>query len=152
MAGYVKLKLVNSVLSIALTLGANLLLIPLWGVLGAAVARLIGLATIEFLRVVEVWFLFRLLPYNLSFVKPVVAGLAALVVALAINPWFPAEANLLYLAIQVFTVFAMYAGTLLALGLAPEDRAVLIRMYQRASSMFSQNRAVLVSFLSARSG
>jgi O-antigen/teichoic acid export membrane protein len=151
MTGYAKLKLLNSILWITLGVGTNFLLIPRWGLVGAAVAVLIGITTINLLRVLEIWILFRLLPYNLSFVKPIVAGLAAFGVAQIMGQWFPAEANLLYTAIDGFMVLAVYASVLLLLGLAPEDRTVLAQMSRRVNSMFSRNRAVLARYLSARS-
>jgi O-antigen/teichoic acid export membrane protein len=151
MTGHTRLKLVNSVLQIILVIGTNLLLIPRWGVLGAAVASLISLSTIQVLRQLEVWILFRLLPYNRSFVKPVAAGLATLVIALAIRQWVPTDASLLHTVLHVIIVFAAYAGITLLLGFPAEDRAVLAQMYRRASSLFSQSRAVLASYWGARS-
>jgi O-antigen/teichoic acid export membrane protein len=136
MTGHTKLKLVNSILWIIVSLSSNILLVPRWGVLGAATAVLISTSLINLLRVVEVWVLFRMLPYNLKFAKPVAAALAAFTVALVIDQWFSAQTGLLIVVFQMLIVITMYAGVLILLGLAPEDRTVVARMYRRIGYHF----------------
>lgn len=152
MTGYTKLKLVNSILSITLAVGCNLWLIPRWGVMGAATATLVATASINLLRVGEVWFLFRLMPYNRTFIKPAVAGVAALAVGGLTNYWLPPNSTILHLVAQVALVMLVYAAVNLALGLAPEDRALLIRMYRRARSLIVQNRLVFARFIESKPG
>lgn len=138
MTGYAKLKLVNSLVRLALYLGLNVLLIPRWGVVGAATAALAGESMINLLRLVEVFILFRLLPYNRSFIKPIAAGALALASALLMGLWFPAEASLFFVAIHVLLIFAVYVGASLLLGLSPEERTMLARLHQRARMMISR--------------
>jgi O-antigen/teichoic acid export membrane protein len=139
MTGYINLKLVNSFVRLFLYLSLNVLLIPRWGIVGAATAALVGEGTINLLRLLEVFVLFRLLPYNRSFFKPVGAGLLTLAIAWAIGQWGPAEAGLLYTAIHVLILLAVYVGTIVLLGLSLEDRLLLVRLRQRASTMFSRS-------------
>jgi len=143
MTGYTRLKLMNSVLAIVLAVACNVLLIPHWGVLGAAAATFLATATINVLRVVEVWFLFRLLPYNWSFLKPTLVGLAALGVGLLTRYWLPHEPNIVYVAVQMLLVFGVYIGMNLVLGLAPEDRALFGRMVQKMRAVVMRNRMVV---------
>ena len=143
MTGYNKLKLINSVINVALAIGSNLLLIPRWGVLGAAVATLISVTAINVLRVLEVWFLFHILPYNKSFLKPLGAGLATVAVANLFDRWIPADVSALNAIAQVIVILVSYAGMNLLLGLDPVDRAVVVSLYQRAKTLFSRCRTVL---------
>jgi O-antigen/teichoic acid export membrane protein len=140
MTGNTSLKLINSIVTFALTLGLNALLIPHWGLMGAATASLAASATINLLRLFEVFVLFRLLPYNVSFVKPVTAGIVALAVALAIRQSFPTEVNLVYTAMNVTILLAVYVSAILLLGLSEEDRTVLARVGRRVSAMLSKQR------------
>lgn len=135
MTGHTTLKLINSSIQLVLSIGLSFLLIPRWGVVGAAAAALIGISTINLLRLLQVFILFRLLPYNSSFIKPIMAGLAALVIVLSIGYWFRNEASLTYTAISATIFFATYAATLLLLGLSAEDRAVLVGLRRRMGSM-----------------
>ncbi len=131
MTGYTKLKLVNSVIWVLLLSVTNVLLIPPWGVVGAATATLISTATINLLRMAEVWFLFRLQPYNRTFLKPVVAAVGAFVSARLLTQWFAAEATLFHTIVHVAFVLIVYAILTLLMRLAPEDKTVLLRLSGR---------------------
>ncbi|HWQ16150.1 MAG TPA: flippase [Roseiflexaceae bacterium] len=131
MTGHTRLKLVNALVRLGLSLGLSALLIPPWGVLGAAVAALLVVGTTNLLRLAEVFVLFRMLPYNASFVKPILAGAAALGTALALDRALPTAAQPAYAALHTAALLAVYAGAILALGLGPEDRAVLARVRAR---------------------
>lgn len=139
MSGNTSLKLVNSIVTVALTLGLNILLIPRWGLVGAATASLAAAIIVNLLRLLEVFLLFRLLPYNLSFLKPVAAGLVTLVAAWGVHQLFLTEVNLVHTAINVVILFTVYAGMILLLGLSQEDRTVLARLRQRAGTMLSRS-------------
>lgn len=138
MSGYAKLKLVNSTVQLVLSLTLNFLLIPRWGIMGAATAALVNIATINILRLVEVYILLRLLPYNWSFLKPIAAGLVALGVTLGLNVLYPADANLFVTALYMAVLFGVYTGMVILLGLSEEDRQVLARLRQRASAKWAK--------------
>jgi O-antigen/teichoic acid export membrane protein len=125
MSGNTSFKLVNSVVTMFATLGLNFLLIPTWGLLGAAVASLVAVALINLLRLLEVFILLRMLPYNLTFVKPILAGLAAWAVAWAVGHTFATQVNVFYVLGNIALLVAIYGGVILLLGLSQEDRAVL---------------------------
>jgi O-antigen/teichoic acid export membrane protein len=152
MTGYTKLKLINSVIWVVLLSVSNVLLIPRWEILGAAAATLISTATINLLRIVEVWILLRLQPYNRSFLKPLAAGLGAFVGAQILGQWLSADATLVHTVLHVLFVLTVYAGLTWVMRLAPEDKTVLLRLNQRASFLFSQGRARLTGRLPVRPG
>ncbi len=139
MTGNTTLKLVNSIVTFALTLALNILLIPRWGLMGAAVASLTAVTSINLLRLVEVFLLFRLLPYNLGFIKPITAGLVTLAVAWTVRSLLPSGTNLVYTALNIVVLLAVYTGAILLLGLSQEDRAVLMRVGQRMSTRLSKS-------------
>ncbi|HXG40036.1 MAG TPA: flippase, partial [Candidatus Limnocylindrales bacterium] len=85
MTGHTRVKFVNSTLSVGLSIGLSLLLIPVWGLIGAALAALGSTAIVNLLRVLEVWLLLGVTPYSLAWLKPISAGaVAATVGALAL--------------------------------------------------------------------
>ena len=125
-------KLVNAVLWLVLLLGANLLLIPRWGVLGAAVASVLASSVINVVRVLQVYVLERIHPYDRTFLKPVLAGVGAtLVGALLTRAWPPLGRFGLLLA-QTAAVVAVYGGLVLLLRPEPEDAMVASRLWRRA--------------------
>lgn len=131
MTGYAKIKLVNSIIRLVVYLGLNLLLIPRWGLLGAAAAILLGEGAINLLRMAQVYVLFRLVPYNWSFLKPLTAGTVAFLSVLALSLWLPRDANLLFAAANAAVLLVVYAGGLLLMGFSPQERIMLDHMLRR---------------------
>jgi len=140
MTGNTSLKLINSLVTFSLTLVLNFLLIPRWGLIGAAVAALASAAVINALRLLEVYILFRLLPYNLSFIKPIIAGLTTLAVAGALRSFSSDNANLFFVAVTVAIMLAVYGGMILLLGLSEEDRVVLNRVGRRVNASLIKSK------------
>ena len=139
MTGYTTLKLVNSAVQAVLTIGLCILLIPRWGAYGAALSELVTLGVFHMLLVSEVFVLFRMLPYTMSFLKPIVAGLVALVIGWLIRQWLHIDTQLLLAALNAVAIFAAYLGMILLLGLSPEDRAVFVHLRERIGARFSRN-------------
>jgi O-antigen/teichoic acid export membrane protein len=136
MTGKTKLKVVNATVTVGLLIGLNLLLIPVWGLVGAAVASSVARAAVNLLRLGQVYAIHRLLPYNVSFLKPVVAGLAALAAGWIMRRWILTEETLFFAAINVVVLVAVYAAAIVLLGLDEEDRAVLSRIGGRLKAKF----------------
>jgi O-antigen/teichoic acid export membrane protein len=72
-----------------LLVGGNVLLIPRYGVVGAAIATLVGIGVSNVMCLVEIWWLERLLPFGWALWKPTVAALGALAGGLAIRYALP---------------------------------------------------------------
>ena len=133
MTGHTRLKLVNSALWTALVVGGSALLIPPWGVLGAAVASFVAIVAVNVLSLLEVWWIERLHPYDWSFAKPVVAGAIAYLVGGLIDVAFPVGTELVRAAIEGAVVVGVYTGVVCGLGLTDVDRLVLRRVGHKAT-------------------
>lgn len=139
MSGNTQLKLINTITTVIVTIALNILLIPGWGLLGAAVASLAAGVIVNLLRLGEVFFMFRLLPYDISFAKPITAGLAALFVSWAARHWLPPQ-GILYLAIHILILVTVYISVILLLGLSQDDQMVLVRLRQRLKPGLGRSR------------
>jgi O-antigen/teichoic acid export membrane protein len=128
MTGHTRIKVANTVLWTALLIGSGSVLIPRWGVVGAATASLIAIATVNFLSVAEVWALEHLVPFDRALWKPLAAGAAAWVTGLVLDWLMPVGADLAPAVLQGIVVAAVFVGLMRAFGLAPEDRLVLERI------------------------
>lgn len=135
MSGNTQLRLLNTITSVVATIGLSLALVPTWGLMGAAIASLSAAIIINLLRLIEVFILFRLLPYDLNFLKPLTAGLIAFVVGWGINQLTPVGTHLVQLLFNIFVLLGVYVGVTLMLGLSEEDRLVLTRLRQRFGLM-----------------
>lgn len=138
MTGRTRLQLWNSLLALAVQGGAAVILIPSWGLLGAAAANAGGMVCVNLARLVEAYWLLRIHPFSLSLAKPLCAAVLALSATLPL--WGPGnmlsfgQAGILFVAI-----LSVYVGTLALLGLDPASqlawaqwRARLTRLPGRA--------------------
>jgi O-antigen/teichoic acid export membrane protein len=131
MTGQTRLKVTNSTVQLVLAIAVNILLIPPFGLLGAAVGAFIVNAVINNLRMIQVWYLYRILPFNRSFIKPLAAGLAAAAAALLTLQLGGGELSLLLLIVQVAVLFAVYTVVIYLLGLPTEERVVINRLWAK---------------------
>lgn len=131
MTGHTRLKLVNTIVTVATTIGLNLLLIPQLGMVGAAYAALIGSSIVNGLRLAQVFIVLRILPYNASYLRPLLAGLIALLVSLFSGQALAGLPILVLVLLQGAVLVAAYGALLLALGLGPEEQMLLERLLRR---------------------
>jgi O-antigen/teichoic acid export membrane protein len=136
MTGHTKLKLVNNIISIALSIGLNVLLIPRLGIVGAAISALIVFTALNTIRILQVYHLMRLIPYNLTFLKPIGAGLIAFAVIFALKMWFPVGENILFVAAYSFILLGIFVAVIWLMGLSSEDRMLLDRVLQKTRNRF----------------
>jgi O-antigen/teichoic acid export membrane protein len=130
MTDHPKVNTTNSVLMVFITIALNLVLIPQWGVVGAATASSLSMVMVNVLCLIEVWALLGMQPYNRSFLKPVIAGLAAALGAFLLNHSLDLP-SLLQLILGGGLLWSVYALTLYLLKLSPEDRVVIERLLSR---------------------
>jgi O-antigen/teichoic acid export membrane protein len=140
MTGRAKLKLANSLLWTITLVASSAVLIPLWGVVGAATAMLISTVAVNLAAVVEVRVLERLLPFDRSFWKPLVAGAAAFVTGWVLRYVMPIENDWRVAAIQAGVVLGIFGAAILAFGLAPEDRIVIDRVVRKVRLVLRRHR------------
>jgi O-antigen/teichoic acid export membrane protein len=133
MTGHTRLKLLNSALWTVLVVGGSALLIPAWGVVGAAVASFVAIVAVNVLSLLEVWWIERLHPYDLSFVKPVAAGALAYLVGVLLDLGVPVGTQFARAVVEGIVVTGVYVGTVWCLGLTEVDRLVLRRIAHKAT-------------------
>lgn len=131
MTGHSRLRLVNSIAEGVAVVILSTLLIPRAGVFGAALAVLAATCVLNFLRLTQVFVLLRILPYNTSYLKPLSAGLLAFLVSLAMGRLLGGQGDVVRGVVQIMALVATYVGSILALGLTPDERMLLTRLLQR---------------------
>jgi O-antigen/teichoic acid export membrane protein len=143
MTGQNRIKLFNSIFQVILSISANVILIRAYGLLGAAIASLISIGTINILRMAEVFWLYGLVPYDASYFKPLSATGGGLLFGFMIAYLVPSELSVLRLIAGSFIIALTFVGILIMLGLPDEEQEIM----NRARSQFLvfrkkiQNRA-----------
>jgi O-antigen/teichoic acid export membrane protein len=114
----------------------SFLLIPRYGVTGAAVASLISVAILMGTIVVQVWRLERVHPFNLALAKPFLAAGCAFLGELAVRA-IPVAPKL-RVVLVVVAGLAIYPAVLLALRPGEEERRFVVGLVRR---VFGRGRA-----------
>ncbi len=141
MTGHQRIVMFATLGSIAVAALLNLLLVPAFGIFGAAAATA---AALVLLNAVTLFFVHRLMnfwPYSVRYAKPVIAGLLAAASVYLARLLMPDYAGVPALLIFAPLFLAVFLALLVALGLNPSDRqflasfwAAVLRSIRRATS------------------
>lgn len=118
------LNMVDSLLGLAATIGFGLWLIPTMGLVGAGLSVAAAALIPNAVRLVQIFVLFRLWPYNWSFIKPIVAGFVALSATCLLNRLVLASLGTIGLVLNIFVLLAAYTTMILLQGLDNEERVI----------------------------
>ncbi len=130
MSGRSKLDLFNNAVAFAVNLVLNLVLIPSWGLPGAAIATLVGNLTFRSMQAIQVWHIFGCHAFSAAWSKLVVSAAAAAGAQVAIRAAL-GVADWLSFAVATAAGVTAYLVVASLLGLAPEERALMARIVQR---------------------
>ena len=125
MSGHQYLKLFGDLAMAITNVVLNILLIPRWGMVGAAAATGVSVAMVHILRLVQVWWVLRLTPYTVRYLKAIVAGSAAGACGVLLRSPLDGLHFLAVLALVGAAMIVLYVLLLIMLGLEPEDRSIL---------------------------
>jgi O-antigen/teichoic acid export membrane protein len=137
MSGHQYLKLFGDLGMAVMNVVLNILLIPRWGLVGAAVATAVSVAAVHVLRLVQVWWVLRLSPYNWRFLKILLPGLAAGACGMVTRPWLDGWHYLAALTAGGAAMMIVYGLLLFVSGLEPEDRSILNDVVNKARGAVS---------------
>jgi len=140
MTGYTRLKLLNNITGLSVSLVLNVLLIPAYGVVGAAISALAVMIVLNAVRIAQVYYILHLFPYNATFVKPVLASLIAYAVVYLFSKLYPIDAYLIHLLVHVSVLFVVFALSLLLLGLDPDDQQMVRRIAGKRFEFLFRNK------------
>ena len=130
MSGRSQITLVNTIGIGILNLVFFLLFIPPYGIDGASAAVALSMLLMGLATVIEGRAIFGMLPFTLSYLKPLIAAGVALSITLWIDQGLPPN-RFLFLG-GSFAIFALsYLAALVLIGLDPADRFVLAKAKER---------------------
>lgn len=130
--GRPRLALLDYVLVLAVEIGLGIWLIPTYGVVGAAAARMVGTMLNNVVPLTQVWVLARIQPYRFDYWKPIAAGAAAVVVAKVVVALAGVGTGIVAGGVATAVVGATYLAAVLAFGLGEQDREALRALLRRA--------------------
>jgi len=115
----------------------NIMLIPRWGLLGAAAAMAISIGGVNLLRAVQVYAILRVHAYNWGYLKLIGAGILAALSGFTVRHWLPPMHFLLSLIVTAGIVFSVYTVVLLrGMHLDEADKIILRKIWKRAELLW----------------
>lgn len=137
MCGYQRAKIKAIIAMAILTVVLNLLLIPRWGILGAAAAGAIGLVITNLVWLWMVRYYLRITPYNRGYLRLAVPIAASALAVFAVSWWSRAAGGdrLLWLLLALFSAYAAFLSTAGVLSLDRDDRIIARAVWARARAV-----------------
>ena len=144
MSGYSTLHLLNSVLSALLTIIFSFLLMPGYGMIGAAIAVGSVYILVNLVRLAEVFFILKIHPYRWDFFKPIVAGLITVgcVYLLQRHVIYGIHPTFLAYVITIGAIFISYFAALILFRFSQGEKELLNWAFQRINANASRRYEV----------
>lgn len=128
MSGRSKLEFLNVAVALTVDVIICLWLIPKYGFMGAAIAHMLSLGLANLMRVTEVWVFMKMLAYDLSFLKPVLAGVSGAAVVLLLSRFVIVANGIMQIAVLAAILLFAYAVVMAVLGLDEQDRMLIQKL------------------------
>ena len=128
MSGHQYHKLFGDLLLVILNILLNIYLIPRWGLVGAAVATSISMASVNILRAFQVYVMLKTHAYNWLYLKPIGAGLLAGILGIGLRPWLQDMHFFLALIIMALFILTTYSVSLWGMRLEKNDKMILSKI------------------------
>jgi O-antigen/teichoic acid export membrane protein len=135
MTGKARINSFNSLTYLVTTITLDLLLIPQFGIKGAAVAAFSSTLLLNILRVGQVRWIFGIWPVDRQVFKPVVAAGLAAVGALVVREALSGTQPWILLGLGLATMGTIYFTLLYVLGISQADRVVLDAVGRRVPAV-----------------
>ena len=139
MSGYTRLVLWNSLGAFILNLVLNIILIPKFGIMGAAWATFISLTVLGLVRVIEVRFILNLSIFSIKLIKPLLAACVTGYCIISMRPYVMNYHTLVTLLLVFLMVIIIYGLSLWLLKFEPEDKDFLSGLNILGKSLKNDN-------------
>ncbi|MFX0195061.1 MAG: flippase [Candidatus Hodarchaeota archaeon] len=130
MTGKPLYNLFNSVVLFVLSIVLTIFMIDRFGPIGAAYAYSSSIILVQLIQMGEVWHLYRIHPYTMEHIKPVLSCLFSFLIIRFVENSFPIASPLISIMVLVLIFLCSYGIFLLFAGLSPGDRMVLGKLLQ----------------------
>jgi len=131
MSGKPNITLANSLGACILNIVLNLILIPKYGIIGAAIATSTSFAIINVAMLVEAYLLMKVHPYKLTYLKPLLAGIISTIGTVLIASTVQINITSGKLLLLLILFLGTYIALLFLFKLDEEDVTVLKKVKRR---------------------
>ena len=135
MTGRSDITLKNNIIIVIVNIILNYLLIPKYGIIGAAFATGFALVLMASIVIVEEYYLLKIHPFSLNLLKPIVVGLASLIVIVFLQKYLFIAGNILQM-ILLSVFFLIYYPLIYYFMTSEEDLYIKEAIKRKLSNLF----------------
>ena len=129
--GNTKLMMMNSLISLSVNVGLGFLLIPKYGIVGAAIATGVTLTVGSLLGFAEIFILYKMQPFSRDTLKYILVGGVTGLVFFYLDSWLMTE-NVILLLLSILLMVGFYClGIIISGSLDDEDKAIIKNIFKR---------------------
>jgi len=124
MSGRPNISLINVAALCLMNVTLNFLLIPIYGIWGAAIATATSLILINLIGLIEVYYLLKIHPYSRGYIKPLIAGVISAFTFCTFKSWVIGIFTVGWLISSALIFLCVYTSVLYLLRFDREDRLI----------------------------
>ena len=129
--GSTRLIMINSLFSLLINIGLGFWLIPIYGILGAAIATAVTLVIGGLAGLLEILILYRMQPFTVFSLKIIAVGLTVGSGFALLNTWIQSDRLIQVIPMIILLVLTYGLGLYLTRNLDEEDRKLLLQVRNR---------------------
>ncbi|MEW6586367.1 MAG: flippase, partial [Nitrospirota bacterium] len=130
MTGHQRWMVFNAAVFAALAVFLNIVLVPSYGMVGAAYAKGISIILLNVVALAEVYALLKLHPYSILYFKALAAGLASAAVAYALKNYLPDGGSGVLMILKLAFVPVVFFAIIIKYALDDSERKILMTVKQ----------------------
>ncbi|MFH1025704.1 MAG: flippase [Nitrospirota bacterium] len=131
MTGYQRLMLVNVIVLVIIAIPLSVVLVSRYGILGAAYANASSIIIANILALAEVNILLRLNPFNMRYVRILLAGVITAVSLYGLNMILPGNQPLFTVMVETASILILFFALVLLFGITESEKRILISIRQK---------------------
>jgi O-antigen/teichoic acid export membrane protein len=128
MTGHSRIILLNAIAGLCIQAAATLLLIPRYGITGAALAALLSMVLLSLFRYIEVKSVLKFQPLSAVLWKPALAGGLTALLLFLLRPWLLGFHEAFAVGIGIAVTSGCYLMLIIVMGLEEEDREIILKI------------------------
>ncbi|MBW2072030.1 MAG: flippase [Deltaproteobacteria bacterium] len=139
MTGKQNMLVINSAVLVLVNILLNVIFIPIYGCLGAAIASGISIAGVNILRLIEVYFFYRIHPYNPSYFLGIMSGIISIIILEFTTTLIHTDSNLITLLINTSIVLLCFILLYIHYADNEDDKFIITAIAGRLNHLIPRN-------------
>ncbi len=140
MTGKQTIEMLNNIAMVVINIILNYFLILAYGVIGAAIATGISIGVVNLVRLLEVYIIYKIHPYNKSYISGIICGIVSIVLLYILNINMPELSYVMRSISNVLIVSFVFIFPFIIMKLSDEDRLILdaVQKKLKQKTLFSK--------------